>query len=542
MKLRFAGTALPLVSLLAATAACTATKAPSVNAALATSNVSRSVRTDAPMLARPEASAATPPARATPPVHEVIDDRIASAPPESAPVGEAEGSLAGALGPMLLRSARPRGAVAAGKAAAAAGGGRDSALEAPSPSAPIAPAATSPSIKAGEWDDNANYREFVRWLATESGANFHRVDVGERRFLVVRDVAGKAVPRCPVTVADASGHRTTLTTSASGRAILFPHAEGLVGRELTATAACAGSSAQAGFSLGDPSGVVDLKLATLRTSSGARTIDVAFILDTTGSMAEEILAVKSTVQKVAASLERGDLQVNVRVGMVAYKDRGDEYVTKIYPLTTDLGGFQRDVSDITASGGGDMPESVNEGIHAAVSGLSLKSRAVAQFAFLIGDAPPHLDYAQDFDYAAEMKNAAHRGIQIFTVAASGMDDVGQIVWRQVAEYTNATNLFVLRGGAGPQSTGAGDPKSSCGGTHDNYTSGQLDALILGKIRSELHGIDRDPLKIPGLLADENSKPCSERMLATRLTRAWRSSDAWDIMNRCPWRRGIFWGR
>ncbi len=94
-----------------------------------------------------------------------------------------------------------------------------------------------------------------------------------------------------------------------------------------------------------------------------------------------------------------------------------------------------------------------------------------------------------------------------------MDDLGQIVFRQLAEYTGATNLFVLRGGAGPQSTGAGDPKSSCGGTHQNYASGNLDALIVGKIRGELKGIDGDPLKIPGVGKDENAKPCVDRVLA-----------------------------
>src|SRR5262249_22741153 len=122
-------------------------------------------------------------------------------------------------------------------------------------------------------------------------------------------------------------------------------------------------------------------------------------------------------------------------------------------------------------------------------------------------------YQQDFDYAADMKDAAHRGIQIFTIAASGMDDLGQVVFRQVAQYTNATNMFVMRGGAGPQSTGAGDPRSSCGGTQTQFASGQLDRLILGKISFELKSLDRDPMKIAGLNKDENAKPCSERLIA-----------------------------
>lgn len=376
--------------------------------------------------------------------------------------------------------------------------------------APIMPSQPS-GIKAGEWDDNANYREFQAWLRTEEGQSFHRVDVRDRRFVVVRDAQGRAVPRCRVTIADSAQHQTSLTTTASGRAVLFPHAEGLVGKELFATASCEGSTATAKFALNDPDGIVDLKLTTARALPGVRTIDVAFILDTTGSMAEEIASVKSTIQKVTTSL--GKANVKVRIGLVAFKDRGDEYVTKVFPMTTDFDSFQREIAGVRAGGGGDTPESVNEGIHVALTKLDWSKDSIGRYAFLVGDAPPHLDYPQDFDYASDMKDAAHRGIQIFTIAASGMDDLGQVVFRQVAQYTNATNMFVLRGGAGPQSTGAGDPKSSCGGTQSQFASGQLDGLILGKINLELKALDRDPMRIAGLGRDENAKPCNERFVA-----------------------------
>ena len=387
---------------------------------------------------------------------------------------------------------------------------RGPAATAPSKST-SAPVAAASGVKAGEWDDNANYREFQRWLATEDGEPFHRVDIRDRRFIVVRDAHGKAVPRCKVVVEDDAQHTTSLTTTASGRAILFPHAEGLTGKSLRATASCDGASVAAKFSLDAADGVVDMQLASDRSLPATRAIDVAFILDTTGSMSEEIAAVKTTIQRVASTL--GDDSVRVRVGLVEYKDRGDEYVTKVYPMTSDLAAFEKQVASIQASGGGDTPESVNEGVHVGLTKLAWSDDAVAKFAFLVGDAPPHLDYAQDFDYAVDMKGAAHRGIELFTVAASGMDDLGQIVFRQLAAYTGATNLFVLRGGAGPQSTGAGDPKSSCGGTQKSYASGNLDALIVGKIRGELKGLDGDPLRIPGVGKDEQAKPCVDRVLA-----------------------------
>src|SRR6185295_11527773 len=155
-------------------------------------------------------------------------------------------------------------------------------------------------------------------------------------------------------------------------------------------------------------------------------------------------------------------QTTVRIGLVEYKDRTDPFVTKVYPFSTDLMGFSRKVDQITASGGGDTPEDMNAGIHSALTELSWNNEAVARLAFVIADAPPHLDYQNGPSYSVDMKTASHRGIQLFTVAASGMDSLGQVVMRQMAQFTGGTNMFVLRGGAGPQSTGGGDAKSSCG--------------------------------------------------------------------------------
>jgi len=84
--------------------------------------------------------------------------------------------------------------------------------------------------------------------------------------------------------------------------------------------------------------------------------------------------------------------------------------------------------------------------------------------------------------------------------------------RQLAQYTGATNMFVLRGGAGPQSVGGGDPGSSCGGTHENYTSGNLDQLIMHKVKQELASLDADPMRIPGRGQDEKAKPCAQRIV------------------------------
>lgn len=72
-------------------------------------------------------------------------------------------------------------------------------------------------------------------------------------------------------------------------------------------------------------------------------------------------------------------------------------------------------------------------------------------------------------------------------------------------------MFVLRGGAGPASTGGGKPKSSCGGTQESFTSGNLARLISDRVQGEINALEQDPLRIAGLNKDEKAKPCSQRI-------------------------------
>ncbi len=372
----------------------------------------------------------------------------------------------------------------------------------------------SASVKAGEWDDNANYREYLRYLQGAQLTPSFKLDVSKRRFIVVRDKNGKGVPNCEVRIRDANQRRSalSLTTTASGRSLFFPKAEGFRGR-LVASTSCLSSRASVTFDVKDADGVVTLELDKQRALPQRQTIDIAFVLDTTGSMSEEIHAVKGTIRKVSAMLSK--LNVNVRIGLVEYRDVTDSFTTRVYPMTSNISDFARKVDGLRANGGGDTPEHMNEGLQVALSQMKWSQQSVARMMFVISDAPPHLDYQQDVAYTTTMQQANHGGIQIFTIAASGMDATGQTVLRQIAQYTGGTNMFVLRGGAGPRSTGGGDPTSSCGGTHQNYSSGNLSGLISDKINITLKSVHSDPLLIAGLNKDELAKPCSERLVLAR---------------------------
>ena len=363
-------------------------------------------------------------------------------------------------------------------------------------------------VRAGEWDDNANYRDYIGWLKG-AGRGVARLDVSARQFVAVTDRDGKAMPNCRIELRGQGG-AASLVTMASGRAMVFPGALG-IGADLTATASCGGAApVSARLDTRTVDGMAQLKLDLSRQLPARRTVDLAFVLDTTGSMAEEIEAVKSTIRAVADQL--GTAQTDVRIGLVEYKDRTDCLLTRTFPFSSDLRAFSGQVAALSASGGGDTPEDMHAGLAAALDKLQWRSDAVARMVVVIADAPPHLDYKNQRDYADAAKRAAARGIKLYSVSASGMDDTGQVVMRQMAQLTGGSNLFVLRGGAGPQSVGGGDPKSACGGTHEDYSSGKLDQLITRKVKIELASLDADPLKIPGRGQDENAKPCSQRLV------------------------------
>jgi len=361
-------------------------------------------------------------------------------------------------------------------------------------------------IKSGEWDDNANYREFLRYLET---APVHDVvDISNRQFIVVRDSNGSAVTNCPVVISDSAGNQADLTTYASGRTPLFPHAVGLQGAELSVQATCLEGSASGSLDASAEDQVAELRLDVPRTTLDTRPIDLVFILDVTGSMSEEIEAIKTTIAEVAIRLSP-QAGIAVRIAMVTYRDYGDAFVTNVYPFSTDLTGFGASIQQVQAGGGEDTPEAVNEAVYVA-SELPWDSEAFARFAFLVGDAPPHAN--EQYSCMAEAMGLHERGIKLFTVSASGQDATGQAIFRQLAQYTYATNLFILEGGAGPTSTGGGEPTTSCGETQVEYTTGQLHELIVDKVLNELELYDSDPMQIPGLGEDVQPDPCVEENL------------------------------
>ncbi len=161
-------------------------------------------------------------------------------------------------------------------------------------------------------------------------------------------------------------------------------------------------------------------------------IEVVFILDTTSSMSGLIQAAKEKIWSIATTMASAEQQPDVRMGLVAYRDRGDAYVTRVFDLSTDLDSMYAQLMDFRAEGGGDGPESVNQALYDAINKISWSpDDGVYRVAFLVGDAPPHMDYVNDVKYPVTLAEARRRGIVVNTIQ-SGEWQLTRPTWRDIA--------------------------------------------------------------------------------------------------------------
>ena len=171
-------------------------------------------------------------------------------------------------------------------------------------------------------------------------------------------------------------------------------------------------------------------------TNAASIIEVVFVLDTTGSMSGLIEAAKEKIWSIASSLAQAESAPEIRMGLVAYRDRGDAYVTRVTSLSSDLDSLYATLMDYRASGGGDTPESVNQALHDAVHQIAWSDAQDAyQAVFLVGDAPPHMDYQDEPRYPQIIAEAKARGIVVNTIQA-GAAKATTHEWRKMAALGN----------------------------------------------------------------------------------------------------------
>lgn len=171
-------------------------------------------------------------------------------------------------------------------------------------------------------------------------------------------------------------------------------------------------------------------------------MDIAFVVDATGSMADEINYLKQDLDTFIKSITLRNKDINLRMASVFYRDKGDEYLTRSSPFSTNTTITDNFILDQKANGGGDYPEAVDEALKSAVNGLDWSSSARTRIMFLMLDAPPHLNNAQNDTLKKYLKLAAEKGIRIVPVACSGTDKVTEMLMRSFTLLTNGKYLFL----------------------------------------------------------------------------------------------------
>ncbi len=85
-------------------------------------------------------------------------------------------------------------------------------------------------------------------------------------------------------------------------------------------------------------------------------LDVAFIVDATGSMADEINFLKADLESIINEVSSKSNTSGLRTSAVFYRDEGDDYVTRVSDFSASVKTTTDFISRQSANGGGDYPE------------------------------------------------------------------------------------------------------------------------------------------------------------------------------------------
>jgi hypothetical protein len=175
-------------------------------------------------------------------------------------------------------------------------------------------------------------------------------------------------------------------------------------------------------------------------------VEVVFCLDTTGSMGGLIEGAKQKIWDISNQIANGKPVPLLKIGLVAYRDRGDAYVTQVTELSEDLDAIYGKLKGFQAQGGGDGPESVNQALDDAVHKIKWsEDKGTLKIIFLVGDAPPHMDYKDDVKYPDTCQAAVKKNIIINTIQCGG-DGTTTPVWKDICAKAEGSFVQIQQSG------------------------------------------------------------------------------------------------
>ena len=197
-------------------------------------------------------------------------------------------------------------------------------------------------------------------------------------------------------------------------------------------------------------------------------VEIAFVIDATGSMGDELQYIQAELEDVITRVEKDHKDLDVSLASVFYRDEGDDYLT----VKSDFSKKKKDaikfINDQTVGGGGDFPEAVHSGLDVAVNELQWSEDARLRIIFLVLDAPPHNNPEVVEQLQKITKKAAAKGIRIVPVTCSGVDKSTEYLMRSIALCTNGTYVFLT-------------DDSGIGGSHIKPTTDKWDVELFNDL-------------------------------------------------------------
>ena len=352
--------------------------------------------------------------------------------------GGASGGAAGAAGGGTGGSGGTAGGTEAG------GSGGDTGGTGGSTSIPAG------QLTAGEWNDLENWTFFEdllvcpqseppTWCSAESTWQFEM----NERFAVRVSNEGNPVRNAVVTLRDGQDAELwEARTDVTGQAELFASMFGPQPGPYTIRVVTSAGTAETTLSASQGAELIELDVDA--PAPAALSLDLMFVVDTTGSMSDELSYIQAELEDVIERVHAGlSQQLTVRLSTVFYRDEGDAYVVRSFPFTTDVPTAIAALRDQSADGGGDTPEAVDRAMQVAIDQQAWNENSAAKLMFLVLDAPPHQEDAAAMDRVRALtQRAAAKGIRIVPVSASGIDKDTEFLLRFMDVATGGTYTFL----------------------------------------------------------------------------------------------------
>lgn len=179
-------------------------------------------------------------------------------------------------------------------------------------------------------------------------------------------------------------------------------------------------------------------------------LEIGFMIDATGSMGDEMTYIQTELRDIIGRVQPRGAPFDVRIAVVYYRDRGDDFVTRVQPFTDDVDATVAFLAATEADGGGDFPEEMNAAFRETMR-LGWSEEPAARMLFVVADAPPHEYNDATYTYHDALADAGRRGISVFPLASSGIDRSTEYLMRAMAVATGGKYIFLT------DDSGVGNP-------------------------------------------------------------------------------------